>query len=396
MRFYLYHIHEYRRMYMNKIIKLCLSLAVGVMLTAPAFAYPDVANTHWAYSEIQTLTEQGVIVGYPDGTFKPDENVTRAEFASMAIKALGQEHTTVAQPVNFTDINPTFWAYDAIQKALYFDLISCPQEGQPFRPADTVTRAESISVAVNALTTEQISSMKAKEVLSKKYADVNEVPEWFLIPAGKAEILDMLVVAPSANKARIEATRPATRAEVASILYEMMEQAKLNPNAKLAEAMRKKTGEGFVVENAIVQGSVGTIPAGSIVPVKLSNYASSQSSESGEIFTAVAPENYVTPEKFILVRKDANLKGQMLDVRKGRWFVRNGVLVFDNSLITTTNDQTVSFNGVCEITKDRNWFMKFVRFVFKGEKLDVSPEDTIYIKLLKPIKVDLTNGWIYE
>jgi hypothetical protein len=176
----------------------------------------------------------------------------------------------------------------------------------------------------------------------------------------------------------------------------MMEQAKLNPNAKLAEAMRKKTGEGYVVENATVQGSVGTIPAGAIVPVQLSNYASSQSSQAGEIYTAIAPENYITNEKFILVRKGANLKGQLLDVRDGKWFVRNGVLVLDNSLITTTNDQTVSFNGVCEVSKDRNWFMKFVRATLKGEKLDVSPENTIYMKLLKPIKVDLTNSWIYE
>ena len=53
----------------------------------------------------------------------------------------------------------------------------------------------------------------------------------------------MLVTIPSANKAKIEADRPATRAEVTAILFDMMEQAKLNPNAKLAEAMRKKTGE---------------------------------------------------------------------------------------------------------------------------------------------------------
>lgn len=380
---------------MNTLFKICLSLAIGTMLAIPAFAYPDVTLEHWAFNQIKELTEQGIIVGYPDGTFMPDENVTRAEFASMAIKALGQEHTTVAQPVNFTDIDPSFWAYDAIQKSLYFDLISCPQEGDVFRPNDTVTRAESISVAVNALTTEQISTLKAKEVLSKKFTDVNEVPEWFIVPAGKAQILDMLVTIPSASN-KIDAERPATRAEVAAILFDMMEQAKLNPNAKLAEAMRKKIGEGFVIENAVVQGSIGIIPAGTLIPVKLSNYASSQSSQSGEIFTAVAPENYVTPEKFILVRKGANLKGQMLDVREGKWFIKNGVLVFDNSLITTTNDQTVSFNGVCEITKERNWFMKFVRFVFKGEKLDVSPEDTVYMKLLKPIKVDLTNSWIFE
>ena len=381
---------------MKNLFKLALSALVTLILTIPAFAYPDVAANHWAAKQITELTEKGVIVGYPDGTFKPDDNVTRAEFASMSIKALGQEHTTIAQPVKFTDIEPGFWAYDAIQKALYFDLISCPPEGQPFRPDDTVTRAESISVSVNALTTEQISNIKAKEVLSKKFADVNEVPEWFLIPAGKAEILNMLVTIPSKDKARIEANRPATRAEVAAILYDMMEQAKLNPNAKLAEAMRKKTGDGYVIENAFVQGSIGTIPAGAIIPVKLSNYISSQSSQPGEMYTASAPQNYITKDKFILVYKGSNLKGQLLDVRKGKWFVRNGVLVLDNSLLTTNNDQTVAFNGVGEITKHRNWFMKIVRATLKGEKLNVNPEEVVYIKLIKPIKVDLTNGWILE
>ena len=381
---------------MKNVLKLLLSALITLNIVIPVFAYPDVDSTHWAAKQIEELTENGVIVGYPDGTFQPDENVSRAEFASMAIKALGQEHTTVAQPVTFTDIDTSFWAYDAIQKALYFDLISCPPQGEPFRPDDTVTRAESISVAVNALTTEQISDLKAKEVLSKKFADVNEVPQWFLIPAGKAEILNMLVTIPSEDKARIEADRPATRAEVTAILYDMMEQAKLNPNAKLAEAMRKKTGEGYVIENAFVQGSVGTIPAGAIVPVKLTKYISSQSSQPGEIYVANAPQNYITKDKFILVYAGSNLKGQLLDVRSGKWFVRNGVLVLDNALLTTNNDQTVSFNGVVEITKERNWFMKIVRATLKGEKLNVTPDEVVYMKLLKPIKVDLTNGWIIE
>lgn len=381
---------------MKNVLKLLLSALITLNIVSPVFAYPDVDSTHWAAKQIEELTEKGVIIGYPDGTFQPDENVSRAEFASMAIKALGQEHTTVAQPVTFTDIDTSFWAYDAIQKALYFDLISCPPQGEPFRPDDTVTRAESISVAVNALTTEQISDLKAKEVLSKKFADVNEVPQWFLIPAGKAEILNMLVTIPSEDKARIEADRPATRAEVTAILYDMMEQAKLNPNAKLAEAMRKKTGEGYVIENAFVQGSVGTIPAGAIVPVKLTKYISSQSSKPGEIYVANAPQNYITKDKFILVYAGSNLKGQLLDVRSGKWFVRNGVLVLDNALLTTNNDQTVSFNGVVEITKERNWFMKIVRATLKGEKLNVTPDEVVYMKLLKPIKVDLTNGWIIE
>ena len=380
---------------MKKLFKLLLSLVVILGGAGAVFAFPDVSDTHWAASQIKELSEQGVIVGYPDGTFQPDENVTRAVFASMAIKALGQQHAQVAQPINFTDIDKDFWAYDAIQKSVYFDLISCPEAGQPFRPDDSVSRGESISVAVIALTTEQISKHKAIEVLNAKYTDVKEVPEWFLIPAGKAEILSMLVTMPSESK-NISADRPATRAEVAAILYTMMEQAKLNPNAKLAEAMRKKTGEGYIIAGATVEGSIGTIPAGSVIPVEITNYISSQSSKPGEMYVARAAQNYVTRDKFILVNKGANLKGQLSDVRAGKWFVRNGVLVMDNSLMTTVNDQTVQFAASGSITKDRNWFMQFVRAVFKGEKLNVPAAGVVKMTVLKPIKVDLTNGWVIE
>lgn len=380
---------------MNKIFKMILSVAVLFFASLPVMAYPDVDESHWAYPQINILTEKGVIVGYPDGTFKPDENVTRAEFAAMAIRALGQEHTKVVQPVHFTDIDESHWAYSDIQKALYFDLVSCDKNGELFRPDDSVSRAESLTVAVNALTTETITMAKAKEVLEKKYIDTHSIPEWFTIPAGKAEILGMIVVIPSAKETELAANRPATRAEVAAILFNMMEQAKLNPNAKLAEAMRKKTGEGFVIEEATVQGSVGTIPAGTFVPVKLNNYISSQTTEGGVIYNAYIPQNYVTREHYILLREGDRLQGQVLDVKPGKYFVRNGVLVLKNNLVTTENDQVAPLIGLSEIKKDRNWWMKFVRWAFKGEQLEVVSDGDVYMKLLKPVKVDLTNGWIY-
>ena len=381
---------------MKNLLKTLLGVSVVALGLTPTFAFPDVNENHWAAPEIKLLSEQGVIVGYPDGTFKPDENVTRAEFAAMAIRALGQQHTKVVQPVHFSDVDRDYWAYEDIQKALYFELISCDKKGDLFRPEDSVSRAESVSVAVNALTTETITVDKAKSVLERRYIDSHTIPEWFVIPAGKAEILGMIVVIPSAKKAELEAERPATRAEVAAILFRMMEQAKLNPNAKLAEAMRKKTGEGFVIPEATVQGSVGTIPAGSIVPISLNSYISSQTSEGGALYTAKAPQNYVTKDNYILVREGAALSGQLLDVRPGKYFVRNGVLVLKNTLITTENDQTTNFNAVGEIKKDRNWWMKFVRWAFKGEKLEVPAKGTANMRLLEPLQIDLTNGWIYE
>src|SRR5574344_2868128 len=144
---------------MKKLLNnLVLVVALLITTSIPSFAfYSDMNTNHWAYKQIKQMTAKGVVVGYPDGSFHSDENVTRAEFASMAIRALGQEHTTVAQPVNFTDITPDFWAYDMIQRALYFELISCPPEGKAFRPDDSVSHAEAVSVIVNALTTENIT-----------------------------------------------------------------------------------------------------------------------------------------------------------------------------------------------------------------------------------------------
>lgn len=356
--------------------------------------FPDVPANHWAAAQIKELSQAGVIVGYPDGTFKPDDNVTRAEFASMAVRALGQEHTTVAQPVNFTDIKPDFWAYDMIQRALYFELIACPPQGAPFRPDDSVSHAEAVSVAVNALTTETISAQKAKEVL-RNYTDLVKTPDWYLIPAGKAEILSMNVHIPN-TPWMLNANTPATRAEITFLLKNMMEQAKLNPNKKLAEAMRKKTGEGYVIPEAFVQGSVGTIPAGSCVPMQVCDCISSQTSKPGVIYDAKITQNYTTKDKYILVYKDSNLQGHFLDVRPGRLFIRNGVLVLKNDCITTVNDQRATFSAVGEVTKKKNWFVAFLRKVFKGEKLKVAPNGTVYVKLLSPLKVDLTNGWIIE
>ena len=67
----------------------------------------------------------------------------------------------------------------------------------------------------------------------------------------------------------------------------------------------------------------------------------------------------------------------------------------DYRVETTENDQTAPFIGLAQIKKDRNWWMKFVRWAFKGEKLEVYTDGDAYMKLLEPLRVDLTNGWIY-
>ena len=367
-------------------------LAAFFMMNNPANAfYTDMDENHWAYQSIKFLTEVGVVVGYPDGTYKPDIPVTRAEFASMAIKALGQESTEVAQEIHFDDITPEFWAYNIIQKAVYFDLIP-DAKNESYRPFDSVTRAEAINIAVNALTTNQISQEKAESIISKSYEDYTQMPAWFLMAAAKAHVLDLVVVMPG-NEGRMEANRPANRAEVAMILYKMMQEAKLNPNAKLAEVMQKRTAEGFIVDNVKVQGSIGIVPAGTIFPIKLESVVGSQISNVTDIYTAKTPQNYVTKDKYLLISENSDMKGQVKYVQRGKLFKTQGEVIIKNELLVTPNDQAVMVYGVATLSPDK---IGFWRKIFKGATVLTTPGQIVNIRLLAPIKIDLTNGYIYE
>ena len=376
----------------KKLLKGVFVLTTVLMLNNPAHAfYSDMDENHWAYQSIKFLTEVGVVVGYPDGTYKPDIPVTRAEFASMAIKALGQEDASVTQDIHFSDVKSDFWAYDIIKKAVYFDLVTDSENAQ-FRPYDSVTRAEAISIAVNALTTQQISEQKAQEILEKSYEDYTQIPAWFLLAAGKAQLLDMIIVMPG-NEGKLEADRPANRAEVAAILYKMMQEAKLNPNAKLAESMQKRTAEGYIVDNVKVQGSIGIIPAGSIFPIQMETVVGSQISNVTDIYTAKVPKNIVTKEKYLLIEQGSDLKGQVKHVQRAKLFRQNGEIIIKNELLVTPHDQAVMLYGVATLDPGK---IGFWRKIFKGAKVLTMPDQIVNIRLLGPLKIDLTNGYIYE
>ena len=376
----------------KNLVKGLFVLSTLFMLNCPAQAfYTDMDQNHWAYQSIKFLTEVGVVVGYPDGTYKPDIPVTRAEFASMAIKALGQEDANVTQDIHFSDVKPNFWAYNIIKKAVYFDLIPDAKDTD-FRPYDSVTRAEAITIAVNALTTSQISEQRAQDIIAKSYEDYTQMPAWFLISAAKAQLLDLVVVMPG-NEGKLESDRPANRAEIAALLYKMMQEAKLNPNAKLAESMQKRTADGYIVDNVRVQGSIGIIPAGAIFPIQMETVVGSQISNVTDIYTAKVPKNIVTKDKYLLIEQGSDLKGQVKHIQRAKLFKQNGEVIIKNELLVTPNDQAVMLYGVATLDPGK---IGFWRRLFKGAKVLTMPNQMVNIRLLGPLKIDLTNGYIYE
>lgn len=376
----------------KNLLKGLFVLCTMIMLNAPANAfYTDMDESHWCYQSVKFLTEIGVLVGYPDGTYKPDIPVSRAEFASMVIKSLGQENANVTQPIDYADIEPDFWGYNIIQKAVYFDLIPNGR-GDNFRPYDPVTRAEAISIAVNALTTSQVSEQRAQSIISKSYEDYTQLPAWFLMSAAKSQLLDLDVIIPG-HEGKMEPNRPMNRAEVAVLLYKMMQEAKLNPNAKLAENMQKRTADGYILDNVRVQGSIGVIPAGAIFPIKMESVVGSAISNTTDIYTAKVPKNIVTKEHYLLVSEGSDLKGQVKYVQRGKLFKQNGEVIIKNELLVTPNDQAVMLYGVATLDPEVKGFW---RKLFKGKQVLTRNGQIVNIRLLGPLKIDLTNGYIYE
>jgi hypothetical protein len=134
-------------------------------VTTPAAAFNDISG-HWAESGINKLVSQGAVGGYPDGSFKPDNTITRAEFATMLVKAFGL--TTQSKAV-FADTYG-HWANDYISSAASSGIIS-GYENNIFRPDDLITREQMAVMIFKAAKLAQTAG-------TNKFTDSGSISAW--------------------------------------------------------------------------------------------------------------------------------------------------------------------------------------------------------------------------
>ena len=116
-----------------------------------AFAASSDIAGHWAEDVITQWENAGMISGYEDGTFRPNNSVTRAEFVIMMNNALGLTETG---EVSFSDVQPGNWFYNAVAIAVAAGYCSGYEDGT-FKPSATITRAEAAVMIANAAGLEQ-------------------------------------------------------------------------------------------------------------------------------------------------------------------------------------------------------------------------------------------------
>ena len=149
-------------------IAFLLSTAMTVSTAVPAFAAASDINGHWAQATIEAWQNEGRIGGYEDGTFRPDQSITRAEFVRLLNSAVSTQGSAA---ISFSDVSPSDWYYNDVAKAVGNNIASGFEDGT-FKPNETVTRMQAAVFISNAL------MLTSNEAGANGFTDAAQLPAW--------------------------------------------------------------------------------------------------------------------------------------------------------------------------------------------------------------------------
>jgi hypothetical protein len=189
-----------------------MSFTAGVQTTTtPIFS--DVPASYWGYDAIISLASRGIVSGYPDGTFRPDAYISRAEFSAMLAKALGLN--TSGTTGTFTDVTAYDWYYGSVNAAASADLVSGIGD-KLFAPNAMITR-EQMAVAVTKALGNKTPATNGTEL--NAFIDGSAVSSW--AKSGVDESVKAgIVIGMTADT--LAPLAEATRAQEAAMIYKML------------------------------------------------------------------------------------------------------------------------------------------------------------------------------
>lgn len=190
-------------------------------------SFSDVAPDFWAQPFIQALAQKNIITGFPNGTFRPEQPVERAEFAAMIANAFEQNQIRPLSDTGFRDVPANYWAISAIREAFQTGFMQ-GYGGGLFFPEQPISRAQAITALVQGL---RLSADKSPaDTLRNTYQDAGWIPAYAIGPIAAATEANIVVNYP--NIKALNPLKPVTRAEAAALLYQaLVQQGKVQPLA---------------------------------------------------------------------------------------------------------------------------------------------------------------------
>ncbi|MTJ10997.1 S-layer homology domain-containing protein [Anabaena sp. UHCC 0204] len=270
-------------------------LAVGALETSaqssPVTTFSDVPSNYWAQPFIQGLAARNIVVGYPDGTFRPEQPINRDEFAAIIRKAFDQPPIRqIESGAVYKDVPANHWAVRPIEEA-YQQGFMTGYPGGYFRPNQPVSKVEAIvalnkglnltpdtsaaivppvaqrgfpqkalkrrifmplgftplmqplliskapAIAANtvtpATTDQQAVTLQrpASFIITNTYADANKIPKYAIGDVATATKKNIVVNYP--NSEVLNPTKPASRGEITALVYQtLVAKNKIEPLAE--------------------------------------------------------------------------------------------------------------------------------------------------------------------
>ena len=212
---------------------IALMLLLAVPFASANKTFTDVDNDFWAINEINKLSSKKIINGYEDNSFRPNNDVTRADAAIMIARALKLDTENI-QAITYKDVDSNHYAYKAI--AAVFEAGIMQGSNNNFQPEKGLTRAEMAVVLTNAFDLTATSENTFKDVAKDHFAFdaihyllAHEIttgyPDKTFKPektTSRAEFATLLVKALATDN-HVSKPKPEQNAEMAALLAEIQE-----------------------------------------------------------------------------------------------------------------------------------------------------------------------------
>lgn len=220
-----------------------LILVIALLLTIVVYGvendFKDVKNTDWFYDTLNDIVNKNIIDGYPDKTFRPQNNISRAEFTKIIVTALELD---IVEGNAFVDTEE-HWAKDVINTAIESHIIDREEYGYSYEPDEKITRIEMAKMVVRALGFDEDAKSRAGE--TAKFSDnstIKDTDKGYVIIASENGIVN------GYTNNTFQPNGKATRAESAQMLlnalkYKVIRDAKTEEGYVDTSKLEKETFE---------------------------------------------------------------------------------------------------------------------------------------------------------
>lgn len=180
--------------------------------------FKDLKEDHWAYKEIMTMVQKGILKGYSDSTFRMNNQVSRAEFAKMMVLALGYSLKS-PQNESFKDVSKSSWEYKYVETAKYYLTGWRTESGDYFKPEIPAVREDMAVALVKAMgyADDNVDESVLDVFLDKE--DISTNLKKYVEIAVKNNIMQG---SPAGNGKKFNPQNALSRAESAVLLYKII------------------------------------------------------------------------------------------------------------------------------------------------------------------------------